>query len=436
MECPICYKNNYLISLPCTHHVCFNCLGQVLEEETSKCPMCRYQLLDIDNLMTKLNENDANTQCYFGYLYENGVHGQITIHVDFKKSFKWYLKSAKQDNAYAQCSLGDCYQLGKGVKMNIIKAKKWFKKSAKQNNATAQYQLGVIYLMPRFTNFAKARKYLKRASKQEYSPADVHLGMMYLNGKGFEQDEKKAIEYLKSAMENECYDAHYYLGTIYEKQGKIKEAIELYQTSAQAGYPRALTRMGVLHFYGIGVDLDTCKASFFFNEARDVDPEAAFCFGYYCETVKKNDEMAMENYDIAIQDDYIPAHYNLAILFEKMGDLELAEDEYYYACSDNDSDAQCNLGNLLLRQGKTKTAIEFYKDSAKQNNMYAQYNLGLLYELGEGVKQDSSKAVFHYRRSAEQGMKEAIYKMGEIYLKGDLTKQNVVTANGWFQKLL
>lgn len=430
MECPICYKNSYLISLPCTHLVCYNCLGQVLEEEKARCPMCRYQLLDIDNLMQKINENDPFTQCFFGYLYENGVHGQITIHVDLKKSLSWYKKASEQDNQYAQCNLAECYQMGKGTSINTRKAKKWYKRSAKLGNATSQYQLGLYYKLV-MENYQKAKKYLRRASKQKYSPADVELGLMHLNGNGYPKNETKAIEYLKSAIENECHDGHYYLGTILESRGKLSEAVDLYKVAATNGYPKAMTKMGILHMYGIGVEPDMCKASFYFHEAHEDDAEASFCLGYYFETVKKLEDLAEECYDMACMEGYIPAEFNLGVMYEKQGDRELALLEYKAASRKGDSDALCNLGNLYLKKNNRKKATKLYKQSADQNNMYAQYNLGLLYEL----KGKNQKAVDYFKKSATQGLKDAIFKMGEICMKGEIVQPDINKASSWFKKL-
>ena len=46
---------------------------------------------------------------------------------------------------------------------------------------------------------------------------------------------------------------------------------------------------------------------------------------------------------------------------------------------------------------------------AEQGNAVAQFNLGLMYDKGQGVRQDYAQAVQWYRKAAEQGDAQAQY---------------------------
>ena len=56
-----------------------------------------------------------------------------------------YSKSAKNEYAKAQCSLGNCYENGEGTDKNETKAFEWFLKSAENGHTIAQYNLGNCY---------------------------------------------------------------------------------------------------------------------------------------------------------------------------------------------------------------------------------------------------------------------------------------------------
>ena len=58
---------------------------------------------------------------------------------------KWYAKGAELGNEYAQSSLAQMYQYGKGVETNLAKAIEWYTKAAEKGNEIALFELGEIY---------------------------------------------------------------------------------------------------------------------------------------------------------------------------------------------------------------------------------------------------------------------------------------------------
>jgi TPR repeat protein len=64
---------------------------------------------------------------------------------DYAAAAHWYRRAADQDCAPAQCNLGLCYQIGRGVAKNTAEAVRWFCLAAKQGDKTAQYNLGLHY---------------------------------------------------------------------------------------------------------------------------------------------------------------------------------------------------------------------------------------------------------------------------------------------------
>ena len=64
---------------------------------------------------------------------------------DLENVFRVY-ELAKQGDAKAQDTLGDCYYNGEGVEQDYMEAVKWYRKAADQGNSDAQAMLGYCYL--------------------------------------------------------------------------------------------------------------------------------------------------------------------------------------------------------------------------------------------------------------------------------------------------
>ncbi len=70
----------------------------------------------------------------------------------------------------------------------------------------------------------------------------------------------------------------------------------------------------------------------------------------------------------------------------------------------------------------------------KQGDAEAQLNLGFIYDNGQGVLQNHTKAVRWYEKAAKQGHAKAQYYLGNIYSNGQGTPQNYATAVEWYEK--
>jgi TPR repeat protein len=70
--------------------------------------------------------------------------------------------------------------------------------------------------------------------------------------------------------------------------------------------------------------------------------------------------------------------------------------------------------------------------AAEQGDANIQVQLGAMYLLGQGVPQDSVKALGWYSKAAEQGHANAQYDLGLFYSEGKGVPQNNVEAYKWF----
>ena len=100
--------------------------------------------------------------------------------------------------------------------------------------------------------------------------------------------------------------------------------------------------------------------------------------------------------------------------------------------------AQNNLGVMYekgqgVRQDYARAA-EWFLKAAEQGTATAQFNLGLKYANGQGVRQDYAQAVQWYRKAAEQGNVEAQHNLGAVYVNGQGVHQDHKIAKEWYKK--
>ena len=83
--------------------------------------------------------------------------------------------------------------------------------------------------------------------------------------------------------------------------------------------------------------------------------------------------------------------------------------------------------------GDYDTAVREWEPLAGQGNVKAQYNLGFMYDNGQGLTQDSAKAVKWYRLAAEQAHGDAQLNLGAMYRSGRGVPEDFVKAAKWFR---
>lgn len=103
-----------------------------------------------------------------------------------------------------------------------------------------------------------------------------------------------------------------------------------------------------------------------------------------------------------------------------------------------DAVAQFTLGTIYdfgegIEQNDSK-AVEWYRKAAEQGHAEAQCYLGISYKNGQGVSQSDSKAVEWYHKAAEQGHAGAQCNLGVMYENGLGVVQNFSTAVELYQK--
>ena len=194
-------------------------LGEIQEDE-------KLMKEGFNALKKKVDSGDMHYANSLGYAYEFGIGTSLSI----KEAMKYYEMAAKQNNALGMTNLADLYiqedKLKKAKPLLVKAAEKehgyaqyllamnffyykqennkealyWLEKSASNDEPEALYQLGLYYAEK--ADLAKAIKYYQRAADLNNAEAALELYYIYGEGFGVEQDEDKALFFLKKAAES------------------------------------------------------------------------------------------------------------------------------------------------------------------------------------------------------------------------------------------
>ena len=163
--------------------------------------------------------------------------------------------------------------------------------------------------------------------------------------------------------------------------------ISVCNDEVRAGNAAAMTELGSMYFYGLGVYKDLNTAWELFNKGYALgDPEASGWLGYLYQN------------GIIVQRDYKKAFE----LFEDLAD-------------DGHPDAQNNLAVMYMNGQGTdvdyEEAAELLQKSADQGVTAAMFHLGLLYLYGKGVDQDLDKAGSLLTEACDRNLNVACEKL-------------------------
>lgn len=177
-------------------------------------------------LKKKVDSSDMHYVDSLGYVYEFGIGTPFSM----EEAMKYYEMAAKQNNTIGMTNLANLYlrenKLKKAKPLLVKAAEKehgyaqyllamnffyykqennkealyWLEKSASNDEPEALYQLGLYYAEK--ADLAKAIKYYQRAAELNNAEAALELYYIYGEGFGVEQDEDKALFFLKKAAES------------------------------------------------------------------------------------------------------------------------------------------------------------------------------------------------------------------------------------------
>ena len=193
-------------------------LGEIQEDE-------KLMKEGFNALKKKVDSGDMHYSDSLGYAYEFGIGTPFSI----KEAMKYYEMAAKQNNTMGMTNLANLYlreNKFKKAKPLLVKAAEkeygyaqyllamnffdlysennkealfWLERAASNDEPHALYQLGLYYAEK--ADLAKSIQYYQRAAELNYGDALLELYYIYGEGIGVEQDDDKALFFLKKVAE-------------------------------------------------------------------------------------------------------------------------------------------------------------------------------------------------------------------------------------------
>ena len=201
-------------------------LGEIQEDE-------KLMKEGFNALKKKVDSGDMHYANSLGYAYEFGIGTSLSI----KEAMKYYEMAAKQNNVLGMTNLANLYiqenKLKKAKPLLVKAAEKesgyaqyllamnffdlysennkealfWLERAASNDEPEALYQLGVYYEEGVEADLAKAINYFQRAAELNHADAALELSYIYDEGIIVEQDDDKALFFLKKAAELDNQEA-------------------------------------------------------------------------------------------------------------------------------------------------------------------------------------------------------------------------------------
>lgn len=103
-------------------------------------------------------------------------------------------------------------------------------------------------------------------------------------------------------------------------------------------------------------------------------------------------------------------------------------------CADPAVAATPEDGRRAYDAGRFTDAMGIWAELGHQGNAQAEFGVGLLYDLGNGVKEDPGRAFFWYQLAAEAGVPEAEFNVAAMYDAGRGVAQNSDAAALWYAR--
>lgn len=261
---------------------------------------------------------------------------------------------------------------------------------------------------------------LKQHAEQGDAEAIYQLGRVYALGKGEEVDYDNAMTLYHRANALGYPLAANNIGALYDDMGEPEKSVEWFEQGIRQGDKRATISLGRFYLLGIGVEQDTFKGMQML-EKYDNHGLASYLLaqvydGVIGYEVPINYPKALEYYLLAeknkqdlTNEDLMTLYNNLGMLYNAHEDIptNYVEAQKYLtkAAEMGLPHAMYGLANLHDFKGDKKQAFKWYLKAAENGLIDAYYYVGNAYKRGEGVQQDSQKALKWLELAAEYQMR-------------------------------
>ena len=209
-----------------------------------------------------------------------------------KKALNMYLQSATEGSPDAFCNIGVCYEIGRGVTADVLKAAEYYKKAIAVSEAfsgkghfTAMSNLGAIYAEKTDSeeDGAIAFELLRSASESGEAVPLLNLALCYEHGKGCAKDILTAAYYYERSGSSGSAKALYKLGllciTHYEmpsqKLFSVEKAVEYFERAGSMGISDAYCELADIFGSDEYGKYDEKKVITYYKKASDLGSDVA-----------------------------------------------------------------------------------------------------------------------------------------------------------------
>ena len=241
---------------------------------------------------------------------------------------------------------------------------------------------------------------------------------------------------LKTDNNPHAVDFYPYLAKAYTQQGKLEEAINVYQKILGTSSDQAeiYAELGLLCSRQKNSEL----AIWNYEQALNLKPDWAELKYNLAVVLHQSGNwrraIAIYNKAIEIKPNYAAAYFNLGVIYDRQGELEAAIASYQkvIAIQPDFIRAYSNLGSTYCRQQQFERAISIFKRGLARNPTWATLhnNLGQVYVFNQqsGLAYES----FETAISLEPEMPLAHHNLGKLWLK----KSNLAAAIACFRRVI
>lgn len=289
------------------------------------------------------------------------------------QTIDWLSKAAETNHVDAMYQLGECYQYGKYVASNELRAINWYQKATERGHLKAKGELNKLLAIKQQRENIET---WRREGDQAFEIGEYEKAIMWY---------EKAIE-----------------------QGDVYSADAMAKARAQLEVKKTKENIAMWNRNG---DRDKGNSNYL------------NAINWYEKSAEYDDVYAQRR----LGDCYLQMgekYYSEAFRY------------YQLAATQGDKEAQYALGQLYIG-GKgvsvnERAAFSWYMKAAENNYIEAQYAVGKCYEMGVGIEKNMGNALEWYRRAANAGSVLAKIRIAECYEKGKLGKNNHELAFSWY----
>lgn len=383
----------------------------------------------IDDMYFYSNRTLSNTTCC--------LLGSCYYHLkNYQEAIIWLKKAIENGDTDSYFWLGRCYSVQQNYQEAII----WYKKAVENGDTNLYGYLGECYFQQQ--NYQEAITWLKKAAANGDMRVCGYIGTSYMNSKNY----REAILWLKKALDNG--DTHAYLGLskCYFEQQNYQEAYKCAKIAVDNGIESASFLMGIMLYYGHGVQQDYNQAFKWLKMAAGYGAYNAYdilasmyAFG---QGTAQNPTEAFKCAKIAADNGIITSYFKVGTMYSNGEGVEQNDQEAYKwikkAAEAKDPYSYGALG-IMYYQGigtaiDLKEAYRIAKIGAEYEDPEAMALLARMYREGKGVSKSIIDSFEWQKKAAEKGFVSSFIWLGVMYEDGLGTSKDVNEAITWYKK--